>query len=171
MTHPPHDPTVALARPLSPHESDTLHTHARHRSRRSTDGPPVPGALTASDLEGAGRVATWLRKHIAIVVAALLAWGGGYKARPDYMLPALGLAAPPVPVDTALMLRVAAVERAASLSIEDRRDIRAESSLRWALIARSLCAIQTPDQRQVGGLPCASLLNGGLWDMAPGGRP
>lgn len=149
----------------APASYDRRGAERRGRPRTADDGAP-----SSADVTGFLRVLRWGSanwKTLAIVSAAA---GAGRFVRPEYVGALTGVTPPPAvaaPVRAELdALRTvdSQLRLVDDTSRADRAELRREITTRTSAIARGICALQSPAQRELGALPCTTLLDGGTWE-------
>lgn len=159
------DPIVSAPASPAPATYDRRGSERRGRPRAPDDGAP-----SSDDVTGFLRVLRWGLANWKLVLSAVALVGAGRFARPEYVGAVTGLGptpaiAQPVRVELDALHAVDSqlrrfADSARTASAAEKR----ESSGRFTAIARALCTLQTQPQREAGGLPCGTLLNGGNWD-------
>lgn len=167
---------------MSPSRPSVADVGQYHPPPRGLTGPPDahPDAhhegLSDADVGALVRLwrLAWARRGVLLALAAGL--GAGVQARPEYLPAAAGVEPPPVAAGE-VRAALAQLHRAdsqlrqfADSSRLDRAVLHRELTVTRTALARGVCAMQTPQQREMGGLPCATLLNGGSWDAGGAGR-
>lgn len=168
------DPLAAQAPPRTPANYDRRSSD--RPGERWGESPPAPSAdgpyagFSSDDVNALVRLWRLAWAHRGLIVAVAAALGAGRFVRPEYVLPAAGIQAPPVAsTEVQAELRQlhgvdSQLRHFADSSRLDRARLNRDAMTTRTALARGICAMQTPQQRELGGLPCSTLLNGGEWD-------